>query len=198
MNPIGEHEFGLLADAVRRRRNATCSADAADALERHSYRMMSLIDDLAEGESLNAIDYQIVRAAAILHDVAAPKARPSAAAEASAQLAEEMLTSVGVDGPFLEAVVEAVRRHAGARLLDVDGGEPCDDLETCPQMLVHDACLLARLEATSPAAAGADPALTMKRMREAAASLCTQTARRFAAPVLERAEHSVAAPVAIG
>lgn len=159
MIPINEQDFSRLADAVRRRHRATCLPAAVESLERHSYRVMRFVDDLAEGESVNAIDYSVLRAAAILHDVAASKARPESASEASAALAAEMVTACGSDDTYATAVFDTVRLH---------DGEP-EDLETCPQMLMHDACLLARVDEGDASASG---------------FLATRTARRIASELL--------------
>jgi len=134
MNAMSEREFHLLADAVRHRQRATGDLETAESLDQHAIRTMSYLDDLAEGESINGMDYQVARAALILHDVAATKVRSSASALASAELASEMLFSIGADEAFISAVSLAVRSHQS------------EDAETCAELLVHDACLLARLE----------------------------------------------------
>lgn len=141
MNPINERDIGALADAVRRRRQAfSPSTDIADALEQHAYKVSSFIDDLAEGESLNALDYQILRVAAVLHDAARPK---SASPEASALVAQEMLRGIGADEHFADAVVDAIRRHAHGRFIDLEDADGESPPESWPQRLLSDACVIA-------------------------------------------------------
>ncbi|MHB8512883.1 MAG: hypothetical protein ACYDCC_11950 [Actinomycetota bacterium] len=156
MNAISEREFNLLSDAVRRRQRATTDLEAAQVLERHVIRSMSYLDDLAEGESVNALDYQIARAAMILHDVAATKVRAHANAEASAALAGEMLCSIGADD-LIPAVARAITLHQS------------EDADSCAELLVHDACLLARMEL-----------LPVPELAAGALELRTASARRIA------------------
>lgn len=180
MNAISERDLGALADAVRRRhRGSGCPQEDLDALERHGYRVATLVDDLVEGESLNAVDYQVVRVAAALHDAAASRVRTKAAPAASAAFAGEMLYAVGADPEFIDAVTQAIQRHAGMRPLD-DGRPVAPQPETHLEMILHDACLLARMEQIA-----ADPAHeAFGRLADAAGAMRSDTARRMAGRLL--------------
>lgn len=177
MNPISERDLGALVDAVRRRHRGSGRPQSdIDALEHHSYRVAMLVDDLAEGESLNALDYQVVRVAAALHDAAASRVRPEAVPAASAAFAGEMLQAVGADPEFVDAVTQAIHRHAGVRPLE--DCRPVAPLpETHAEMILHDACLLARMEII---AADPDHQAAVHLTRAAEAMRC-DTARRMAA-----------------
>lgn len=177
MNAISERDFHLLADAVRRRQRATADSEIADALDQHAFRALGYVDDLAEGESVNGMDYKIVRAAVILHDVAATKVRSTVAAEASALLGAEMLSSIGADEGFASAVETAIRRHPSTALDGDDDGET-ERPQGCAEMLAHDACLLARIETMCQELL--DVHASMPRLHAATASLWTGTARRIA------------------
>ncbi|MGH2829400.1 MAG: HD domain-containing protein [Actinomycetota bacterium] len=179
MNPINERDIGALADAVRRRRQAFSSTtQIAESLEQHAYRVAALVDDLAEGESLNALDYMVLRVAAVLHDAARPK---SATPEASALVAQEMLDGVGADDQFASAVVQAVRRHATGRFIDLDDAEPESEPQSWPERLLSDACVIATAEhAQDPAA-----------LRDAGDTLHSATAHRIVAALQESRERTV-------
>ncbi|HEX9695695.1 MAG TPA: HD domain-containing protein [Actinomycetota bacterium] len=173
MNPISPQDVSALADAVRRRHRA-CGAGAATlaALEDHMYRVTMLVEDLSEGESLNTLEYSLLRTAAILHDAAAAKTRPAASPDASAALAAEMLDAVGADGDFSGAVATAIRRHGGTRL-GADAAEP----ETHAEQLLHDVCLLARIAESV--------ATNEDELRETASALYTPTAVRMAGEMID-------------
>lgn len=179
MNPISERDLGALADAVRRRHRGSGRPQSdIDALEHHFYRVATLVDDLAEGESLNALDYQVVRVAAALHDAAATRVRPEAVPAASAAFAGEMLQAVGADPEFVDAVAQAIHRHAGVRPLE--DCRPVAPLpETHAEMILHDACLLARMEGVA-----ADPGHgRIPFLSRAAESMRCDTARRMASHI---------------
>lgn len=164
MNPIRSKDVSALADAVRRRHRACgASADTLAALEDHMYRVTTLVEDLSEGESLNTLEYSLLRTAAILHDAAAAK---RSSPEASAALAADMLAGIGADPEFCRAVATAIRRHDTAR---ADAGSP----ETHAEQLLHDVCLLARIAETPPEASETD-------LRAKAAILLTPAAGRIA------------------
>lgn len=205
MNPITEEQVGLLADAVRRRhRSSGRPQQDLDALERHSFHVMALVDDLAEGESLNGVAYQILRVAATLHDAEAARARPAAAAEASAALAAEMLAGIGAEPVFADAVVRAVRRNVQTRAPAGDAGQTAgDEPRTWPERLLYDACLLAQVLETDPQAAAAQGlsaartyAGVARDLTDAAATLHSATARRIAAEAVAEVHRLAAtAPV---
>jgi len=166
VNPISSIDVSALADAVRRRHRA-CGADAATlaSLENHMYRVLALVEDLSEGESLNTLEYSLLRTSAILHDAAAGK---TASPDASAVLASEMLVAVGADAEFTAAVAKAIRRHGGSRI-GADSTMP----QSHAEQLLHDVCLLARIQE-------ARDGESESGLRGLASMLCTPTAVRMA------------------
>lgn len=165
MNPISSQDVSALADAVRRRHRA-CGArpEQLASLDEHLYRVTTLVEDLSEGESLNTLEYSLLRTAAILHDAAAAK---TSSPEASAVLAREMLAAIGADPQFADTVATAIGRHAGTRYSNDAALLP----QTHAEQLLHDVCTLARIQEAADDSA----------RRALTASLYSPTAVRLAA-----------------
>lgn len=177
MNPISSQDVSALADAVRRRHRAFgASPEALASLDEHLYRVTTLVEDISEGESLNTIEYALLRTSAILHDAAAAK---TTSPEASAELAREMLAAVGADPAFADAAAVAIRRHAGTRYSNDAALLPQNHAEH----LLHDVCLLAKIVESRDEAA----------QRALAASLYSPSAVRMAAEMIDA--RTAASPV---
>jgi HD superfamily phosphodiesterase len=114
MSLMTEQDFTALIDFVARRYESSGqSEDVIRALHGHNVRILTFVDDLAEGESLNGADYQLLKTIAVLHDAAKAETQLILHAAAGQRLAGEKLREMGKDESFIRAVERAIACHMG-------------------------------------------------------------------------------------
>lgn len=114
MTFMTEDDFAALREFVALRYEASGQPEqVVIALHGHNRRILGFVDDLAEGESLNAADYQLLRTIAVLHDVAKAETPLVLHAEAGSAIAGAKLREIGKDGEFVGAVERAILCHMG-------------------------------------------------------------------------------------
>jgi hypothetical protein len=93
--------------------NSGQPADVVAALNKHNYRVISHVEEIAEGEGLGPEDAETLKTIAILHDAAKADTHLLEHAEAGAQIAETKLRELGKSEAFIEAVIRGIRCHMG-------------------------------------------------------------------------------------
>ncbi len=87
--------------------------DVVQALNKHNYRVISHVEEIAEGEGLGAEDAETLKTIAILHDAAKADTHLLAHAEAGAEIAETKLRELGKSEVFIQDVLSGIRCHMG-------------------------------------------------------------------------------------
>jgi hypothetical protein len=88
-------------------------SDVVSALNKHNYRVISHVEEIAEGEGISTDDAETLKTIAILHDSAKADTHLLEHAEAGAQIAEEKLRELGKSEDFIVAVIRGIRCHMG-------------------------------------------------------------------------------------
>jgi len=109
----GEDQAALLAYVCERYESSGQPADVVEALNEHNYRVLSHVDEIAAGEGLSADDHELLRAIAILHDVAKADTHLMLHADVGSDVAGVKLRELGKDEAFIETVQQAIRCHLG-------------------------------------------------------------------------------------
>jgi hypothetical protein len=87
--------------------------DVVEALDRHNYRVLSHVDEIAVGEGVDPDGHQLLRFVAVLHDAAKADTHLLKHAEAGAMVAETKLRELGKDDDFIALVQQVIRCHMG-------------------------------------------------------------------------------------
>jgi hypothetical protein len=87
--------------------------DVVDALNKHNYRVISHVEEIAEGEGRSAEEAETLKTIAILHDAAKADTHLLAHAEAGAEIAQTKLRELGKSEDFIQAVIQGIRCHMG-------------------------------------------------------------------------------------
>jgi hypothetical protein len=88
-------------------------ADVIAALDRHNDRVLSHVEEIADGEGLGDADRELLKTIAILHDSAKADTHLMRHADAGAEIAAEKLTELGKDPEFIANVQRGIRCHMG-------------------------------------------------------------------------------------
>ena len=87
--------------------------DVIAALDTHNDRVLSHVEEIAEGEQLDEAQREILKVIAILHDSAKADTHLMRHAEAGAEIAETKLSELGKDPEFIANVQRGIRCHMG-------------------------------------------------------------------------------------
>ena len=87
--------------------------DVIAALDKHNDRVLSHVEEIADGEGLGDADRELLKVIAILHDSAKADTHLMRHADAGAEIAAEKLSELGKDPQFIENVQRGIRCHMG-------------------------------------------------------------------------------------
>lgn len=114
MSVMGPGEFEALISYVSARYAASGQPpDIVAALDQHNERVLTHVEEIAGGESVDGKDYEMLKTIAILHDAAKADTHLMLHAEAGAEIAEEKLQELGKDAAFIADVLRGIRCHMG-------------------------------------------------------------------------------------
>jgi hypothetical protein len=111
---MGAEEFQALLDYVSDRYERSGKPrDVVDALNHHNYRVLSHVEEIAEGEALDRATFDTLKTIAILHDAAKADTHLMKHAEAGAEVAAEKLRELGKSEEYIAIVQRGIRCHMG-------------------------------------------------------------------------------------
>jgi hypothetical protein len=110
----GTDEVSVLLRYVSERYAASGQPpDVVAALDRHNYRVLSHVDEIAVGEAVDQEGHELLRTVAVLHDAAKADTHLLKHAEAGAEVAETKLAELGKSAEFIANVKQVIRCHMG-------------------------------------------------------------------------------------
>lgn len=114
MSVMRRDELDALLDFVSKKYEESGQPpDVVEALNKHNLRVLSHVEEIAQGEGLDAVQSETLKTIAILHDAAKADTHLLAHAEAGAEIAETKLRELGKPDGFIEAVQRGIRCHMG-------------------------------------------------------------------------------------
>lgn len=111
---MGADELDSLVAYVRDRYGRSEQPpDVVLALNRHNDRVLSHVEEIAEGEALDEDETELLKTIAILHDAAKADTHLLLHADAGSEVAGEKLRELGKDETFIQLVQHGIRCHMG-------------------------------------------------------------------------------------
>lgn len=114
MGVMTEHDFEWMRERVRERYASSGQPeDVVHALNEHNDRVLEHVEEIAAGEGVNGIEYELIKTIAILHDVAKADTPLMLHADAGSADAVALLREMNKDPDFIAAVEQGIKCHMG-------------------------------------------------------------------------------------